>query len=417
MALTIGRAGKTLVLPEPTTWDTQNGLVTLTGYFQISPVTDAMRLRDQLLGYQDNWDEPIVPVTVGSEPRLTGYYRVNGVRITTDVEALNSGFVAYEVALQSVWGYAQPQFESIMTGALLTNAVGAVAADAYAFHVAPAACTEYVYFATPSTSGTRSSADGTLNLFATTGSVPSGSIRFYLTPANFYIGACTIEQGSPLQPVVGRSGLQNDTVNWRLSNGLVRVTANATAGKIDVSHWISASWSAVKTYKFTGTNRGLINAITAITILRNSTEECAIRLTCTGATGTPVPIFVDISLRRGDRLARIYITVNTTFNDTWAVFRNSVEAATAITYGAVTLGGFRATANDGDGNRYVLLSYQAATTSDLVNGGLTATGNGPMDVGIGSEVGGSGAAAIDTATNIAKQYIAAQSESQRIVAR
>ena len=129
MGLTLGRAGRTLTLPEPSQWDVRDGQVTLSGYFQTSPVTDALRLRDQILGYQDNWDEPIIPVIIASEPRLSGYYAVMGVRITTDPEAVGYGYLGYEVALQPVWGFAQPLLESIINGALLTNAVGGVGAD------------------------------------------------------------------------------------------------------------------------------------------------------------------------------------------------------------------------------------------------------------------------------------------------
>src|SRR5438445_209425 len=68
----------------------------------------------------------------------------------------------------------------------------------------------------------RGSADG--NLYVFNGGNVSDLARFYLQPASYYIGAATFEQGSPLQPVVGRQLAQNDVVNWRLSNGLVRVT-------------------------------------------------------------------------------------------------------------------------------------------------------------------------------------------------
>lgn len=425
MALKIGRAGLTLTLPEPQAWSSSGGQVTVQGSIQNAATpTDALRLRDQLLGYVDNWDEPVVPVIVDGEPKLTGYYRVLGVQILTDPTAIAFGYLVFSITLQPVKGFAQPMMESILTDALLTNAVGGVAADHQAFHGVPASVTEYSQsFSSLNPPGTRSSADGNLffeglNVAAGSATLMTGTASFYLTPANFYVGAATIEQGSPLQPVVGRAMLA-DVVNWRLSNGLVRVTPNATAGKIDIAHWKSASWATAKTYKFTGTVlRGLINGWTAITVLRNSVEECILRLSCTSATGFVFPIFLDISLRRGDRLARIYLTNARNYSDKWSVFRDSVEAATAITYGAVTLGGFRATANDSDSNRYVLLSYQAAVTSDLVNGGLTQNvAAAAMDIGIGSEIAGSAAVDPDKAAELAGQYLAAQSEAQRVVAR
>src|SRR5260221_14265990 len=151
--------------------------------------------------------------------------------------------------MERVMGFTQPLLESILSGALLTNAVGGVAADALAFHAVPGAATEY---ASPLASGIaaiRVSADGSLAFFYQAGTNGYGGTgRFALTPQNFYVGAVTFEQGNPYQPIVGRVMAQPDVVNWRLSNGLVRVTPNAAAGKLDVSHYNGTSWSAVKTY-------------------------------------------------------------------------------------------------------------------------------------------------------------------------
>jgi hypothetical protein len=411
MALTLGRAGKTLALPEPSLWDNQNGRVTVRGSFQLSPVTDSLRLRDQLLGYQDNWDEPIVPVVVGSEPRLTGYYRVLGVYISTDVEALNSGWVRYEMALQQVMGFTQPLFESIISGSLLTNAVGAVLADVMGFHTVPTIPgTGADYSEQPVTNNysARTSADGSVDFYYSPSAL-SGSAHSMCPPVNFYTGAATFEQGSPLQPVVGRGLAQPDLVNWRLSNGLVRVTW-VSSSILGVSHYNGSTWSAVKQYAFSSPAVGP----TSISILRNSVEETTMRMSA--VAGGNNTLNVDISLRRGDRIVRIYMS--SSFSITPKIARGTAEAATAITYGAVTLGGFRATANDGDGNRYVLLSYQSAATSDLVNGALTRGASGTsFDIGIGSEIGGSGATVPNRAVDIAQQYLAAQSESQRIVSR
>lgn len=422
MAFKVGRFGKPITVPEPEVWDQKGGTITVSGKVFVSPNTDAVRLRDQLLGYLDNPDEPIVPVIMDSEPRLTGYYRVVDVAVPTDQKALSVGALTYSVTLEPVAGFAQPYLESVISGALLTNVVGAVAADGYQFHVVPSVAMEYFREPQPLVY-TRGSADGDLSLFTTNGAglgQVAAPASFALTPANFYIGACTIEQGSPLQPVVGMMLAQPDLVNWRLSNGLVRVTPNGTAGKLDISHWDWANaWSTPKTYQITGTTlAGALYNPRSLTIARNSVEECVIRLGCASSVQGIAfgRINLDISLRRGDRLARIYLTSDRA--DQWQVKRDTTEAATAITYGAVTLGGIRATNNDGDINRYVLLSYQAAVTSDLVNGKLTQNAlSTTMDIGIGLESGGASASAPDRAFDLAQQYLAMQSEAQRVVKR
>jgi hypothetical protein len=428
MTLQIGRITG---LNEPNVWANRNGIITLTGSYKATSLTDGLVRRDQLLGYNNNPDESVVPVVLTGEPRVTGYYRILGVSVDTDDYVRKQGnLYDYTVTMQEVTTHTQPMLESVMTGTLLTNVVSGVANDARQFHGVPAASLEY-YRLTPSvqTLDARVTAAGTVNVLIsdlvnagpTTYTAPA---NFYLPAASFYIGAATFEQGASLQTVVGRQQVQNDLVNWRLQNGLVRVTPNATAGKIDVSHFNGSTWSVLKTYTLTETNAplGLVNGFTTLSVLRNSSEETIIRLGLTTTITGPVSsgrISLDISLRRGDFLARMYLTADVAATR-WKIARDTVEAATAITYSGVTAGGIRATANDADTNRYVLLSYQAAVTNDLVNGAMTqnAPALATFDFAIGSEIGGSGAGAnTRAAAALARQYLAAQGESQRVVTR
>lgn len=421
MTFSIGRAGRTLTLNGPSDWTSasfgssikgQGGDVVVSGVVSGLTPAQAVVLRDQLEGYQDNWDEPVVPVIVDAESRRTGYYAVAGVETLTDVETVGYGTLKYTVGLQPVMGFSQPLMECIVTDALLTNAVGALVGDVIGLHGYPGSALEY----SPSTTGTltttRTSADGLVNVFYNP-AVLSFTTRFGLPPASFYVGAATFEQGSPLQPVVGRMLVQPDPVNWRLSNGFIRITPNGSQGKLDFSFYNGTTWSAVKTFAFTqsGLNPP---SWTTVTVLRNAVEETVIRLGSTLTGGSFGSTLLDISLRRGDRIARLYF--NSTLSSAWRVARDTAEAATAITFGAVTAGGMRATANDGDGNRFVLVSYQAATTSDLVGGSLTLNPAGKaMDMGIGYSVGAS--ALPNDAPSLAQEYIAAVSEEQRVVAR
>jgi hypothetical protein len=125
MALKIGRAGLTLTLPEPQSWDESGGVVALRGsILNAAAPTDALRLRDQLLGYVNNGDEQVVPVIVDGETRLTGYYKVLGMHILTDPTAIANGYLPFTATLQPVQGFSQPMMESILTDAPLTNVVG-----------------------------------------------------------------------------------------------------------------------------------------------------------------------------------------------------------------------------------------------------------------------------------------------------
>lgn len=425
--LSIGRAGRSspLLLNNPSVWAVQGGngspqTITLRVISTVSTPADALRLRDQLLGYIDNWDEPIVPVIVNAEPRLTGYYRVTGIQIDTDPVLVGLGTFTADVSLEPVMGFAQPIMESIVSGALLTNAVGAVLGDVIGFHASPVvALNDYtstgggtLAFPTPrkvDVAGTPTSMR-----FVYSPTTLSHNSRFSCDPTKFYDGAATFEQGAALQPVVGRYMVQADIVNWRLSNGLVRVTPNSSNATLDISHYNGVSWSPIKTWVLTqgGAGWGTWNAIT---VLRNSVEETIVRLTGPSQSGGIGLVTIDISLRRGDRMVRFYIShTGTAVN--WRFSRSVVEAATAITYGAVTLGGIRATATDADGNRYVLVSYGAASTTDLVNGGIVQAGPfNSADFGVGSTIGAGSSP--DDATSLAKEYLAAQAETQRVVPR
>ncbi len=432
MTTSIGRAGLTLPLNGPMSVVNKGGLlathglqyITLSGSAgPLSPVSDIVRLRDQLLGLDGNPDETVVPVIVDSEPRLTGYYRLIGVAVTTDPAVLAKGWLRFTLDLEQVAGFASPMFESILTGALLSpNAVGAVAADAFYFHAVPlvnawpTSLTEY--FAGATTLYYRGIAPVQppwLNVFGL--ATPPPTAAHYSIPPNlYYLGAATFEQGGSLQPVVGRQLVQPDYVNWRLSNGMLRVTPSG--GALLVSHWdhVAVAWTTAKSYSFSATTGGAFTGFSGIAVLRNAPEEVCIRLTMIPSNASVTRYFMDLSLRRGDRQVRGYITSDNA--DAYVVARTAAEAATAITYGAVTLGGIRATSNDGDGFRYVLLSYQQAVTSDLVNGKLTQTvAAKSFDFSLGGEVRGSAAPAPDRAVDIAKQYLAAQSEKMLVVAR
>lgn len=412
----------TLALPNPMLWADTGGLLehggrAATVKFMVSvtsPVGDALRLRDQLMGLDNNGDEPIVPVIVDSEPRKTGYYKVTGVMISTDPAMIVRGFAPCEVTLEPVRGFTQPMMEAIISGALLSNAVGAVAGDVVQFHGYPGAATEY-YRGALGVTVNRPSADG--NISFTTNGALSTAASFSLRPADFYVGAATIEQGTPLQPVVGRTTTQADPHHWRLSNGIMRVTPTVgLPNYVDIAYRKGGVWLS-PTGSFALAPGVGMNDILSATILRNSTEECIIRLAMTGGSpATQGRVTIDLALRRGDRIVRMVGTSD--FAGLWQIARAGSIAATAITYGAVIIGGIRATANDGDGNRFVVFSYGAATTSDLVNSQIALNvAAKQMDVGLGCEIGGSAATGTDAAVSLAGQYLAAQTESQRVVAR
>ena len=208
----IGRVGMTLPLSEPTSWKINGASssggsapITVTALIksQGAPISDMWVVRDQLLGLVNNGDEPVVPVIVPSEPRLTGYYAVSDVQFSQVSGNMGGASMPVSIVMTPVPGFANPIFESIMDGALLTNAVGAVSTDVDYFHAVSSSAVEYWAGGSGGTNYTRSSADGNALFHMSPGALESPA-SFYLTPADYYLAAATFEQGSTLRPVVGR---------------------------------------------------------------------------------------------------------------------------------------------------------------------------------------------------------------------
>lgn len=404
--LTVGRMTGASALTNLAQMDSDGEIVSLSGITSVDP-TEALYQLDQILGLM-NEDEPVVPLTYTGTSRVDGFYRV----ISTSVSPgrLPNGAFRWSMSLQRVPGFTSPLFQSTLVGTVRANGLGIISGDAW--HSVPLAASEYGPLdQTDASAIVTRSADGVDMLFRALPGGPNRTIQYYLTPSSYYNGAAMLEVGTTLRTVVGRQ-VQNSPVDWRLSNGLVRVTPGAS-GRINVSHYDGTQWDTTKT--FTITVEGLLIAsFTNLTVLRNSPEETIIRLSAQ-ATGTvQPPMRLDIALRRGSRIVNCTTTAVLGGTQTAVIARFVAEASTALT------GGLRATSNDASGNRFILLSGRK-TATDLVNGSITVTSlsaTKPVHpFCIASEVGGTGAAAHDTAANIQDQYFMAQAERVMVVAR
>lgn len=407
MSWTIGRAGTDITLPDPMTWSRGN-TVRVTGYAQASTYADAVTLTEQLVGLAGNPDEPIVPCTWTLNAELDGYYRVANIDIGGGPESVVTFGFPYAVELERIRDAHMPVIESQLVGALMSNGLGAASGEAIWCY--PEAAVDHYLAAFGTSTATRTSADGVIDFVyqSTYATAFSSFGQFTVAPASYYVGAATIEAGSTLRRVTGRR-LKNLPMNWRLSNGLVRVTP-ASGGKLDVSHYDGAAWDTAIRYRLRLAAADWANgSSTQITVLRNSPEECVIRV-ATAPTGVTTNAIrsIDLSLKRGSRFVQVIMSNPTGREPGWGIKRDATEAATAIT------GGLRATANDASGNRYIIACNQSPTT-DLVNGGVDASSS-PVFM-IGSEVGGSGAAARDAAAAVVNQFLFQISERQTVVAK
>lgn len=413
MSLTIGRVGIDVPLDDPEEYRVDGDQLRISGQMNATSLTDLQAIRAQLLGYVGSQDEPVVPFRWDQDTTQSGFVAVTGVQIDTYPMSLTTGFAPFQIDMQRIRGFQSPIVETTHIGAVRTNGLSVTAADPrFAF---PYDGDEFFTDAPNITGTLGNSATG--NLFVGT---PSSSYTTATTfrarcsmssaPATFYAGACTVSDGTTKRLVVGRQvGLSLS--NWQLDNGLVKITSsNLPAPWINVAHWDGAQYDTALLWKFLS-SVGTYGGETAVTVLRNSPECATIRLSYGFAHGNHFAgrAYTDLTITRGDKLVRGVVTADAT--GTWSLKRGTNEAGTAIT------GGVRATSNDASGNRYVVLS-SLAKTNDLTVGGFTTTGSvTTFDFAIGSEVGGTGATAPDTATTLSRQYFWAGNVAQRVVSR
>lgn len=415
MTLKIGRVGIQVSVSRVDGWVTEGDRLNLSGYLHSDSVSEVDVLRQQLNGYVDNGDEEVVPVTWTTDSKVNGFYRVRRVQISTNPNLHFSNRFLFTVDLERVAGYAGPLMETVITGAVRTNSHSITNANAVGVVAVPDDVLEFHDSSDPAAASvfTRTSVDGDVRCVKS--ATYSRYQYFALAPADWYIGACSIELGSPYRTVVGQQ-IPSELDTWRLSNGLVRVRPHASG--FGVSCFNGSTWDSEKVFRGTvaGSSLGGIALATGLRVLRNSPEECIIRLPVsipsailTGASVGSMRADIDIAVRRGERTVRLFLAA--TKSTTWGVECVTAEAATALT------GGIRATSDDANGNRFVLSSPQAVT-NDLTQGGFALTaGATTFSYAAGLELNGSSAATNDAAQALVYQYMAAHSERVVVGAR
>jgi hypothetical protein len=187
---------------------------------------------------------------------------------------------------------------------------------------------------------------------------------------------------------------------WQLSNSLIGAS---WSGNDLVLHYYASGW---KTKLFRpqvdATN---LSAPQAIAVLHNQPERVTLRLVWAVASGR---VTADITIRRGARF--VEVVMKKPVASTMSVGPSASVASASFT------GGYRPTANDGDGNRYVLGSARSFT-GNSGTGVISKSATPRFDYMIGLELGGTAAVAGDTGTELLAQYLGSPSESIQAVRR
>ncbi len=251
----------------------------------------------------------------------------------------------------------------------------------------------------------RTSTDGTIRVYR---AIPASTQpKWGCTPTNYYLGRVKIFDTLEVSSENEVEGVdrQLSTVGWSMNNGLVNVTATASAGIIDVQSYSGGAYRA----NLWNIQRNAVNvqAWQSVTVLRNTFEQCIIRLTA-NIVSAPGRVTLDLSLRRGSRFVEGYFQSSS--STTLKVVNVTTTASTAGT------GYIVKTSNDGNGNR-VIVGSARSFTNDTTLGGLSKASTTSLDFYLGAVISATSPASGDAAADIQNQYIGTLPESTYLVRR
>jgi hypothetical protein len=267
------------------------------------------------------------------------------------------------------------------------------------WHAPPPGTLDYYTGATvPTATVTRSSAEGDVVVYR---GIPAGVAPRWTCPAGAYMDA---------SPRVSFDGIRHAGIDtpglsvWQVDNALVRIVGGAGPG-FSVAAWspTTEAWVSVKSFVPT-VNGSSLTGTPDPTVLRNDPEEVTVRLSYPMTAGR---VTVDLGLRRGARFVTGVIKRHAAA--TLGVARTAAETATVVT------GGLRATAADGDGNRFVMGSSKTLSTA-TGTAAISKASQTSLDFFLGHEVGTSPAAG-DAFADLLVQYLGTAGDRTRVVRR
>jgi len=368
----------------------------ITGQESTPPLTLAQlrQRREDIMGLQDR----LVQVAFTDKSDLDGFYRVTDTGASQTNWQGEVAWVNWNISLELVGPANAVDLEDRLTAAGRINDFGRTGVSWHA----PAVGAHSYYTGSTSPAGTvsRVGADGTVTVYlglpdganprwgSTVAGYPGGRARFVLDGA----------ERTGINLAVSGSA-------WSVSNSLTQVEPGASAS-LTVSSWGGAAWEDKSWDLFVGADLLSGQDLNAVTVLRNDYEMVTVRL----VWSAPARHTLDLSLRRGARTVEGYLQTGTA--DTLWLLRTTAEAGTSPASAAYVT----ATANDADGNRFIVGSARTFT-AQLVQGGLSASATRTLDFFVGAVVSGSGAATGDAAGDLRDQYLMAMADTTNGVRR
>jgi hypothetical protein len=344
------------------------------------------RRREDILNLRGSF----VPVVFSQKPELNGYYQVSASTANwLKWEDHAMGALPWTIDLLRVGSSFEIDLESKLGGALTRQNNFTVTGDRW--HAPAGGHNGYFVSSTIPPFTDRVSTDGTIRVYRTlAGTTP----RWTSYEENYGLGRARFLDANGFERV--GTSFATTPGSWEVSNSIMRIRPLLSGGVLEVSVWDGTAWRA-KNWNMTyaGTTLGVPDAVS---VIHNEYEVVTVRLIRTLAS---VRVTCDITLRRGARFAEIYAQSATA--GTFALVLSTAQTGTSGN------GFVSATANDANGNRYIVGSTRTFTT-DLANGGISLASAVRFDAMVGVVLNGTTPATGDSATSLYAQYIGSPSE-------
>ncbi len=161
------------------------------------------------------------------------------------------------------------------------------------------------------------------------------------------------------------------------------------------------SWNE-KVFALGGDDTDFDQNPSSVSVVRNHPDLSTIRFTIDSSAVTSVvdSVTVDLTVRRGSRIVEVYVRNDSAITAKWQVRVTPNEGTSSMT------GGRYATSNDASTNQFVLLcpvAFTDVTTGDGIALNAAATSG---TFGIGSAIGGTGAADPWRTTDLRDEFYA-----------
>lgn len=438
MTIQIGRWGLgTLTLPNPDRIIPAGNKLSIEGWAgalsgaSVTTRAQMLVLRDQLANLNGP-DEPTVPLVYSYDSTFNGYYEIQSAVVTQyEIADEARARFRYQMTLTRVTAYGV--VEAILSGADRTGKPATMinAFGPHTWHAIPHTWKgwDYGYFTLLTPSSRNLLGGGSVDLYEVTHDASTPTVvDFYdatvtvgVDPANYYDGQVQLSVGSTLYPVIGRA-IVNDPTHWRLTNNLIQIDNSSGAGNHFTMSFVRTNGSQVDTawgYKIGyGSGAGftiLPAGVTprSLTVLRNTPWLTTIRLAYQIYTGQSGSLTLDISLRRGSRVATFVLRSNV--QAAWCCQWQTTAACTFIDpFASGWQSGIAETANNADGHRRVAMKATATALPSTTHGDIYLGTIGTiMEWAEGVQLDGAGAAP-DRGADLQVQFYAAVGELDRI---